>query len=112
MFFVVVPGSLYEVPFTPNEGHGFRTLSAIGFEEFPLILVHFYARPASNKGSLARKNSFQISFLNPTMAPSYYCHGISVHSYVNPTYLYGSLAMLALGFHDLKPLIVSKFEGR
>jgi hypothetical protein len=23
------------------------------------------------------------------MAPSYYCHGISVHSYVNPTYLYG-----------------------
>jgi hypothetical protein len=33
-------------------------------------------------------------------------------SYVNPTYLQGSLAMLALSFHDLKPLIVSKFEGR
>jgi hypothetical protein len=25
----------YELPFTPNEEHGFRTLSAIGFEEFP-----------------------------------------------------------------------------
>jgi hypothetical protein len=44
---------LYEVPFTPNEGHGFRTLSALGFEEFPQILVHFYGRPASKKGSLA-----------------------------------------------------------
>jgi hypothetical protein len=37
-------------------------------------------------------------------------------SYVHPTSILrtstGSLAMLALGFHDLKPLIVSKFEGR
>jgi hypothetical protein len=26
---------VYELPLTPNEGRGFRTLSALGFEEFP-----------------------------------------------------------------------------
>jgi hypothetical protein len=36
-------------------GHGFRTLSALGFENFPLILVHFYGRPASNKRSLTKE---------------------------------------------------------
>jgi hypothetical protein len=36
IFFVELSSQYrYEVPLTPNEGHGFWTITALGFEEFP-----------------------------------------------------------------------------
>jgi hypothetical protein len=52
-----------EFPFPRNENNGFGTLSALGLEEFPWILVRTFLRKIwFQQGSLlARKNSFQIA---------------------------------------------------